>query len=295
MGIGLSFGKKKTSQNSTTNTNVQENSTSTQNQTTTGTTNTNTTQQGQTSQSTQGLTSADQVNRQNQTTTGSTNTTGTTTTLSGEIQNQLESSLGALLGGIGDGSNLQAAAGRLADFDADSFINNTVNAASYRGEQTLQETNSALASAIGGTASDNSMAALLAQRGANDLAANLAGVRANATQTANEIARGNLAAASGVNQAQAGTAAQIGELLKGATTTSNQSSLQEQLNALIGSQVNNQRTNEQTQGSSLQSQQTSQLVNEIIAAINQSNSTKVGTEQTTGTTKQSGGGISASF
>src|SRR3546814_11854942 len=89
--------------------------------------------------------------------------------------------------------------------------------------------NSALGSAIGGTAADNTMAALLAQLGSNDLAATLAGVRASATQTAAEIARGNVATAAGVNQNTAGTVAEIGNLLKGATTTTSQQSLEEQI------------------------------------------------------------------
>src|SRR3546814_10422962 len=78
----------------------------------------------------------------------------------------------------------------------------------------------------------NTMAALLAQRGSNDLAATLAGVRASATQTAAEIARGNVATAAGVNQNTAGTVAEIGNLLKGATTTTSQQSLEEQIAAL---------------------------------------------------------------
>src|SRR3546814_20789217 len=85
------------------------------------------------------------------------------------------------------------------------------------------------------------MAALLAQRGSNDLAATLAGVRASATQTAAEIARGNVATAAGVNQNTAGTVAEIGNLLKGATTTTSQQSLEEQITALVGSQTGNVR------------------------------------------------------
>src|SRR3546814_13642290 len=97
--------------------------------------------------------------------------------------------------------------------------------------------NSALGSAIGGTAADNTMAAFLAQRGSNDLAATLAGVRASATQTAAEIARGNVATEAGVNQNTAGTVAEIGNLLKGAPTTTSQESLEEELAALVGRQT----------------------------------------------------------
>src|SRR3546814_1340010 len=94
------------------------------------------------------------------------------------------------------------------------------------------------------SAADNTMAAFLAQRGSNDLAATLAGVRASATQTAAEIARGNVATAAGVNQNTAGTVEEIGNLLKGATTTTSQQSLEEQIAALVGSPTGNGRTRE---------------------------------------------------
>src|SRR3546814_10322157 len=91
------------------------------------------------------------------------------------------------------------------------------------------------------------MAALLAQRGSNDLAATLAGVRASATQTAAEIARGNVATAAGVNQNTAGTVAEIGNLLKGATTTTSQQSLEEQIAALVGSQTRSEELTSELQ------------------------------------------------
>src|SRR3546814_6259497 len=114
----------------------------------------------------------DTVDRQNQTTTGSTTQTGTTTTLDQGIQDQLSSALSSLLGGINNESSsaISNAATGLLDFDPVSFVNDSVAAARNRGEQTLQESNSALGSAIGGTAADNTMAALLAKRGSNALA-----------------------------------------------------------------------------------------------------------------------------
>src|SRR3546814_17492082 len=114
--------------------------------------------------------------------------------------------------------------------------------------QTLQESNSALGSAIGGTAADNTMAALLAQRGSNDLAATLAGVRASATQTAAEIARGNVATAAGVNQNTAGTVAEIGHLPKGEQTPTNQKSPEEPIATLGGSQTGHTHTKEKDDG-----------------------------------------------
>src|SRR3546814_2268063 len=142
----------------------------------------------------------------NQTTTGSTTQTGTTTTLDQGIQDQLSSALSSLLGGINNESSsaISNAATGLLDFVPVSFVNDSVAAARNRGEQTLQESNSAIGSAIGGTAAANTMAAFLAQRGSNDLAATLAGVRPSAAKTAAEIARGNVATAAGGNKKQEG-------------------------------------------------------------------------------------------
>src|SRR3546814_15943373 len=88
----------------------------------------------------------------------------------------------------------------------------------------------------------------------------LAGVRASATQTAAEIARGNVATAAGVNQNTAGTVAEIGNLLKGATTTTSQQSLEEQIAALVGSQTGNVRTSENVAGTSTQNTATNQQI-----------------------------------
>lgn len=292
MAFGLSFGKKKQSQNQTTDSTVKENSTTAQTQQTTGTTQTSTSQSGSTSSNSQGLSSSDQVNRQNQTNSGSTTTTGTTTTLGQGIQDQLSGALTGLLGGLGDSQKLAAASNNLLNFDSQQFIDDTVRSATVAGENQLQENNSKLGSAIGGTAGDNTMAALLAQRGSNDLQASLAGVRAQATQTAAEISRGNVASASAVNAQQAGALSAIGDLLKGATTTTTQQSLEEQIAALVGSQVGNNRTSESNTGTSQQNSSSSQLVNELINALSNVNSTKTGTETVKGTTKSGGGGFS---
>lgn len=293
MAFGLSFGKKKGSETRTTDTNIKETATTAQTQATTGSTQTNTSQTGSQSGSSTGLQSSDKVDRSNQTQSGTTTTTGQTTTLDGDIQSQLKGALGSMLGSSGKNSAaVSNAAAGLLDFNSESFINDTVRAAEVRGQNQLQETNSGIANAIGGTAGDNTMAALLAQRGSNDLAANLAGIRAQATETAAGIERGNVSAASAVDQSQAGTVAAIGELLKGATTTTTQQSLEEQIAALVGSSAGNTRTNETNQQQNQQNSSSNQLVQELINALSNTNSTKVGTENSKGTTKNSGGGFS---
>src|SRR3546814_20050139 len=76
------------------------------------------------------------------------------------------------------------------------------------------------------------------------------------------------------------------DLLKGATTTTSQQSLEEQIAALVGSQTGNVRTSENVAGTSTQNNATNQLIQEIINAISQTNTTKTGTENTTGTEKK---------
>src|SRR3546814_7871354 len=74
-------------------------------------------------------------------------------------------------------------------------------------------------------------------------------------------------------------------------TTTSQQSLEEQIAALVGSQTGNVRTSENVAGTSTQNTATNQLIQEIINAISQTNTTKTGTENTTGTEKKGGGGL----
>src|SRR3546814_17469956 len=64
--FGISFGKKKTSQQSSTDTNIKENTNQSQSQSTTGQTSTNTSQTGTTNQSTTGTQSSDTVDRRSE-------------------------------------------------------------------------------------------------------------------------------------------------------------------------------------------------------------------------------------
>src|SRR3546814_14350719 len=65
--FGISFGKTKTSQQSSTDTNIKENPNQSQSQSTTGQTSTNTRKSGTTNKSTTGTQSSDMVDRQNKT------------------------------------------------------------------------------------------------------------------------------------------------------------------------------------------------------------------------------------
>ena len=201
-----------------------------------------------------------------------------------------------LLGGITNsaGSSAISSAGQsLLDFDPVSYVDDAVHAATVRGQTQLQETNSTIGNAIGGTAGDNTMAALLAQRGSNDLAASLAGVRNQATSAAADIMRQNVSTAAGVNASQASTIAQIGQLLKGATTTTNQTTLESQIAQLLGQTSQATQTAESANTATAQNTASSQLVNELVNALINQTTNKVGTEDVRSKTKSGGFGIAA--
>src|SRR3546814_12916526 len=82
----------------------------------------------------------------------------------------------------------------------------------------------------------------------------------------------------------------IGNLLKGATTTTSQQSLEEQIAALVGRQTGNVRTSENVAGTWTQNSATNQLIQEIINAVSQTNTTKTGTDNTNETEQKGGGG-----
>ena len=171
----------------------------------------------------------------------------------------------------------------------------TVLGARTRGEQALQETNAARESAIGGTAGTNSMAALLANRGRNDLEANIAQITAATQAQAQGIVNQNLAAAVGAQGSLSEQAAGLGQTLKGATTTVDQKTLTDQLSQLLGTQTQQTAMNQNVASSQTQNTATTELLSEILNAITSGTNRTVGTETSKGVNKISGGGASLSL
>lgn len=295
MGIGLSFGSKKQSTSGTSNVDKtidtsgsQQTNTQTQGQTNTstiGTTNTSNLTQG-TSQQTQDQQNVGQ-------TTG--RTTGTVTTLGQDVQDALAERIKSILaGGITEQSMSainQGIQGN-ANFDVSSFVNGIVGSARNRGEQTLQEQNSAFAARAGGTAATNSMAALLAQRGRNDLEANLAGIAAQATAQGEGIRQSGLSSSVNALTGTAGIASGLASALKGGTTTTDMTSLTDEISQLIGK--TGSTSSESSVGTQQQAQtsQTNQLLQEIANVLTQQQQKETGTETTTQKGKSGGFGLS---
>lgn len=294
--FGLSFGKKKASTNEITDVNKTETGTGSQSQATTGFNQGTSSTSSTGSQSTTGIQTTTGTQNQSQTDRGTQSQTGTTTTLGSDVTAGLSTAVKALLaGGVNDAnianiSNLIS--GTATGFDPESFVNDTVLAARTRGEQTLQESDAGLQSMIGGTAGTNSMAALLANRGRNDLEASLAGIRAGAVGQAEDIRNKNLATAVGAQGSLTDQAAGLGGILKGATTTVDMTTLTDQLSQLLGTQGQTTQNQSNTATAETQNTATTQLIAELVNALTNQSSTTIGTEKAQGTTKSGGGGFS---
>ena len=296
--LGLSFGKKKQTSNNKTEIDKLETALSNESKNTTGTRNTTSSSTTTGTQTTTGTTTGSSTMNQQQADRGTQSQTGTTTTLGADVQAGLSNAVMSLLaGGVNDANiaNISNMIAGRSGFNADQFVADTVLGARTRGEQTLQETNAARESAIGGTAGTNSMAALLANRGRNDLEANIAQITAATQAQAQGIVNQNLAAAVGAQGSLSEQAAGLGQTLKGATTTVDQQTLTDQLSQLLGSQTQQTAMNQNVASSQTQNTATTELLTEILNAITSGTNRTVGTENSTGTNKISGGGLSLSL
>lgn len=297
IGIGLSFGHRTQSgtQDTTTNgtTNLSGNQTTTSSQA--GTTNTNTTQN--TNTNTSGTASGQNTTNQTNQTAGTNRTTGITTSLGQGTIDALSGAVGHVLGGGVTPENIaqlsEMIRGR-GDFNGDQFVTDTVDAARNRGEQTLQEQNSAFAARAGGTAETNSMAALLGQRGRNDLESSIANIRAQATAQAEGIQNQNLATAAGAQNQVAGIGTALAEALKGGSTTTDMTQLTDQIASLVGRDTSLNATNQATTGTSTESSTTDQLLSQIAQILTQQRETTSGTEHVANRGNTSGIGASVS-
>lgn len=294
--FGISLGFKKQKSSTTTDLDKTETLSGTQSTSTTGTQQSNTTQTGQQSSTSQGTAINSQETDQKQTGTTAGKQTGTTTSLSDSIRQGLEAAINGMLGSVtGSGTNESIAQGinSVQDFDSDQYVADVMRAAETRGTQQLQETNAGIQSAIGGTAGTNSMAALLAARGSNDLSATLSGVRGEAEANAAKIRAGNLGAAAGAQGVQTQGLAQIVEALKGGSVSTDQVTLQETLNQLLGTNTGTTRTAETNQTNTAQQTATTELLNQIVNAITNQVAVTDATEKSKSKGTSFGGGLSA--
>lgn len=288
MAFGLSFGSKK----NTTKGTSEIDKTEVTNQQQTGTQSSS----GTTQSSSTGQSSGSTVGQQTSSQTGTNKTTGTQTGTTQQTTSAFsDSTLGAIEKAVSDLFGKVGGAAPVSAFDKDSFISDTVGSASADINAGLESNVNQLITNLGGTASTNSMGALLTNRLRNDAAAEVAGVRANATTQAEEIARNNALASSQIaGQDQSFLGQLLGALKGGQITTTGT----ESTTTATDQQTQNTGTTntaEQTQQQqSQQTTQTQQLIEMMSQLLSGTTNTK-GTENTTQTNKSSGGGFSLGF
>lgn len=292
LGLGLSFGKKKQSGTQTTDLSQVTDLLGTQQQTSVQQGSTTTTTSGNTS--TSGTQSGTQDTNQTQSQTGSTRQTGLTTSLGADVIGALSDTVKQVLGSGVTPENIAGLSEMISgrrEFDGNKFVADTVAQARNRGEQSLQEQDSAFASRVGGTAKTNSMAALLAQRGRNDLETNLAGIQAQAAGQAEQIENQNLGASIEAQTGIAGIGAALAEAAKGGQTTTDITSLTDQISQLLGRDTTTQSTQQNT--AATESSTMNQLMAQIAEALTAQRETQTGTEKATMKGSSSGFGLSA--
>lgn len=295
MGIGLSFGKKKSTETRDTSINKTETGLQNTNQTTTGkTTGSETTTSNQTNTSTGNTTTTNRDDTRSNAQTTQTQT-GRTSNLSAGLVSGIEGGISSLLGDV-LGSDRAAIAGgisQLQDFDITGFVNDIMTGAERRINRNLESTVNTLGNQIGGTAGENSNMALLQSELVSDAASQISGIRRDTVAQGNEIQRGNLATiAQTLGITGANLLPQLIDSIKGGQVTTEGTAVGSETRANTGQSSSQTAANESsTQTGSTQTnsvQEMSQLVAGIISSLMNTQ----GTESSKGTNKSSGGGFS---
>lgn len=287
MALGFSFGKKSQKQNSTVTVDktdaLSQKGSSTQNQTTNSLSSTNTAGQSQTNTNT--ATSNVGSSNMSGTTTGQ--QAQTTRSFSDNILGGLESLVGNALGSATTTST------PTGNFDGDAFVRDAMAAADSRTQSGLDETLNGMFDTIGGR--NNSAAMLLGNRVRNDATASLAGTRANLEAQAQGITRENAVAGANINSAGQGfLTSLLGALRGGVTTTtgtSAETTAQNQNTANQSTTVGSENTVNSTNSTTQSQENMMSQLQQLLDSITKTN----GTENTKGTIKSSGGGVSASM
>lgn len=295
MGIGLSFGKKKSTEIRDTSINKMETGLQNTNQTTTGkTTGSETTTSSQTNTSTGSTTTTNRDDTRSNAQTTQTQT-GRTSSLSAGLVSGIEGGISQLLGDVlgSDRAATMSSLAGLQDFDIGSFVDGIMGDATQRINRNLQGSTNSLASQVGGTAGENSNVALLTQQLAGDAAGQLAGIRSQAVGQGQDILRGNaqtIAQTLGITGAN--LLPQLIDSIKGGQVTTEGTAVGSETRANTGQSSSQTAANESsTQTGSTQTnsvQEMSQLVAGIISSLMNTQ----GTESSKGTNKSSGGGFS---
>lgn len=298
--FGLSFGASHDSSKSTSNVTKDETGSQVGNEFTLGSKTGTQSTTGSTTNTAAGTSTTTGTSNQATTQTGTQQQTGTTRNLSAETTGGLEGAVHALLTQIldpkvGDRAMLTRGLGAMGDFNVDEYVNGTLQAAKATQGTKLDEILGSIFSRGGSAEGNNSMETLLANRARGDAAANLAGVEAQARGAGAQIAQGGVNA---ISTAMAAASAQLPAILnalKGATTTTEQSSLLSQIEKLVGAQGSQTATTEASAQQTAGQQTSAETLAQLISNIVNTQSHTTGTETTKGSNTKIGGGLSLSI
>lgn len=292
MPFGISFGAKKTNTSSTTAIDKLENTLQTQSGTKVDS-QTGTSDVSQTGTSA-GQTASQQQQATQQTGEKTSTQAGTTKLFSDDVLASLNSIVSGLGGRVdAQGQTIDAATKALSQFDPNAFVSQSVDAASSKARQSLDELFGGLSDAAGSALGNNSMTALLAQRGSSDATSQIEGVRADATAKAQDVMRQNQLGAVGAAGSGVSALTALLEQLKGGTQATSTTGAESTQQATTGTTAATGTTAEQTAQQS-NTTTTQQLVEALTQLLSGTTHT-TGTENSKGSTLQFGGGLSASF
>jgi hypothetical protein len=288
MGLGFSFGSKKTKSTQDTTANKTETGT----QSGTSTTNQATSQSSTTNQAgtSSSQTYSDGKSQSNSLTSGASTAQQQQTT-----QNFSDATLGGLENLVSQllGSGKIGTVESISDFDPAAFVANGMRAATARARTGLDESIGGILDAVGGR--NNSAAALLQERVNNDANSMLAGVESQLTGQAEEIRRNNLLAGNTMASSQSDLLSNLLGALRGGITTTTGATTEQ-----TSQQQQNQSTTSETGGQNQQTTQTSTtqametMVSQLAQLLN-SLTSSTGTESIKGTGKQTGFGMGLSL
>lgn len=300
MAFGLSFGSKSTKGTSNSIISKDETQNQTGTESTTGVKSSVASQTGSSNTSQAGTSTTSGTTNQATNISGTTQQTSTTSNLGTKVASGLEGAVTALLTQIldpttGDRAMLTRGMDAMGGFDVNQYVNSTLQAAKAQQGSKLPEILGSIFSSVGGTDKTNSMSTLLANRARGDAASNLAGIEAQARATGAQILQGNLAATSAALSPLEALISGISQILKGATSTTTGQVAENQTQGVTGNNISSTATSEQGTQNTAQTSTSAETIANIVASVMSMVGHTSGTQNTTSTGKESGGGFSLSL
>lgn len=178
----------------------------------------------------------------------------------------------------------------LSGFNRDNYVKGVTDAAQSKSDMVLDATKGNIADMVGAKTDNSSMATLLANRATTDASAGVAGVKAQAEATANQILDQNANTAIAAKGADDGFMTQLLAALKGGTQTTTTAANEGSTGTTTNSATGTTDSSESTKVASTSLQTIQQLVNALLTGTD----TTVGHLTTSGKTSGTTLGVQAS-